>query len=76
VPSGYTLVDPPDPENQGGDMASCDTEVSLKGRTFKTKIDYKVKQRTIATEYYPEVKGAYDTIKDFAEKTWLLKKGS
>jgi hypothetical protein len=76
VPSGYKLVDPPDAENQGGDMASCDTEVSQKGRTFKTKIDYKVKQRTIATEYYSEVKGAYDTIKDFAEKSWLLKKGS
>ncbi|TKJ40321.1 hypothetical protein CEE37_08320 [candidate division LCP-89 bacterium B3_LCP] len=76
VPKGYKIIDPPDTEEQGGEMGSCYTEVTQKGRTLKTKIDYKVSQRSIPTEYYSEVKGAYDTVKDFADKTWLLKKGS
>ena len=76
VPGGYKLVNVPETEEFGGEWASCNIEVNQKGRAFNTSVDYKVYKRSIPVDYYDEVKGSYDTIKDFARKTWLLKKGS
>ncbi len=76
LPSGYSLSNNPEPVEFGGDWASCDTEVNLDGKTFTTRIDYKIKQRTIPAEYYDQVKGSYDKVKEFGTQTWLLKEGS
>lgn len=76
LPKGYKLTDPPANKNEGGEMASCRTEVSQDGTTLATSVDYKVYQRTIPAQYYSQVKGSYDAIKDFSGETWQIKKGS
>lgn len=77
VPKGYSLANAPEVDDEsGGDWASCNTTVALNGTELTTRLEYKVDQRTIPAQYYDEVKGAYDTLKDFAHQTWLLKKGS
>jgi transglutaminase-like putative cysteine protease len=76
LPAGYELVNEIEAENFGGEMGSCDIEVTQNGRTLLTHVDYKLKQRTIPAKYYDQVKGSYDKIKDFGKQTLLLKKGS
>jgi len=76
LPSGFKIANAPDAQDQGGDWAGCQTEVGQKGNTLTTKIDYRVNQRTIPAKYYDQVKGAYDTVMDFSNNIWLVKKGS
>ncbi|MBU0517590.1 hypothetical protein KJ564_01475, partial [bacterium] len=70
------IANAPEAEEQGGEWAGCKTEVNQEGTTLTTKIDYRVNQRSIPAKYYDEVKGAYDAVMDFSDKTWLVKKGS
>ncbi len=76
VPAGFKLANIPEPDEFGGEWASCDTEVKMEGRTLTTRLDYQLKQRAVPAEYYDQLKGAYDKVKELGAKTWLLKKGS
>jgi transglutaminase-like putative cysteine protease len=76
LPVGYALKNTPDTKDEGGKWATFHAEASQSGKTYNSKLEYKVFDRVIEPKYNDEVKGAYDGIKDFAGKTWLLRKGT
>ncbi|MFH1862305.1 MAG: DUF3857 and transglutaminase domain-containing protein [bacterium] len=76
LPGKYTFVDAPEPEEVGGEIASCRSEVTYKSNTYKSRLEYLVTQRTVEQKDYQQVKKSYDAIKDFGKKVWQVKKGA
>jgi hypothetical protein len=76
LPRGYVLKDQHKTADVKGEFASATIEVKQQRDQLQSKLTYLITQRTLQKEYYPEVKGSYDAVKDFARESWLIKKGS
>ncbi|RJP74540.1 MAG: DUF3857 domain-containing protein [Candidatus Zixiibacteriota bacterium] len=76
LPKGYRFTESPEDKDQGGETAGCEISTALKKGVLTSSLEYRINQRTIPASGYDQVKGAYDTLKEFAGQTWSLKKGS
>ncbi len=76
IPKGYSWKNTPEEKEAGENVASAQTKVALEKGILSTSISYRINQRTIPPADYLQVKQAYDTLDDFSQEIWQIKKGS